>query len=126
MASTMNPKITEDIVVKFMFKNLSRKKLDPDYEYIHDVAQYLYPNTDTLPKTVAGCAHEHINIIMEDTLYATLELETLWADPEYRGPGLDIQKYTTTSHRYQTTDQNGEICRIFEHSNIIYKVLNIR
>ena len=78
MSTISNHKMIHEVVAKFFINTLLTISGDTDYESIKKMVQYLYSNADTLPKTLDGVKHGHVDLIMKDTLCATLVTVTPW------------------------------------------------
>eukprot|EP00957_Ditylum_brightwellii_P153745 11701993-Ditylum_brightwellii.AAC.1 len=45
---------------------------EPTNEQIHSIMMKLYANAAAVPTTLGGSAHDHIDVVMDMTLYSTL------------------------------------------------------
>ena len=70
----------DDVVDKLPMKKMPKIYRDPDYGNINRMMQLLYGNAASLPTTLGGGQHGHIDIIMTPQLYTTL------ANTPYKSP----------------------------------------
>ena len=65
---------------KFPIKGILKMIRKPNYGKIKNMVHNLYKNTLTLPTTLGGARHRHIELIMRPELYAKLS-QTLYTTP---------------------------------------------
>ena len=70
----------DDVVAKFPMKTMPKIDREPDYGNINTMMQLLYRKAASVPTTLGGGQHGHIDIIMTPQLYTTL------ANTPYKSP----------------------------------------
>ena len=108
------PKNIHKLVDKLVIKELPTISGELNYEYSNKIIQALYDNTSILTKTLAGVKHSHVNLIMEDTIYAKLKTGTPWEELDDPGASSTIFTNTTAAHRQQTNDSYGKSRQILK------------
>ena len=72
----MKPKKIDEVVAKFVIKNLLTICVDTYHEYLKEMIQVLYANAATITTTLSEGKHDQIDLIMMDTLKVTLTMVT--------------------------------------------------
>eukprot|EP00957_Ditylum_brightwellii_P184045 14019224-Ditylum_brightwellii.AAC.1 len=62
----------DKIKAKFPYPMLQQVEGEPDYAAINAIMQQLYKNAATIPSSLGGGAHGHIDLVMELMLYSSL------------------------------------------------------
>ena len=75
----------DKILVKLPAKTLPLLHGEPTYEAINDMMQRMYGNVATINTPLGGSSHWYLELIMKETLYATL-LEMPFIVPQDPGP----------------------------------------
>ena len=76
MLKISKPKKIDEVIAKFVTKNLPKISGETDYASLNEMTQALYYNVADFPRTLDFRKHGHVSLIMKDTLYATLMTET--------------------------------------------------
>ena len=66
----------------------------------------------------------HVGVIMNDTLYSTLDTGTPWPDQNNTGSIPTIAKNATDNHRQQANETYGKVHQIFENDATMDETLN--
>eukprot|EP00957_Ditylum_brightwellii_P208266 15356544-Ditylum_brightwellii.AAC.1 len=66
------PYRADDMTVRFPNKTITHMDGEPNYDSINAVCMQLYGNAGTIPTGVGGGQHDHISLVMDPALYATL------------------------------------------------------
>ena len=110
------PKKIDEVVAKFVIKTLPTISGETEYEYLNEMIQALYANAATVPTTLSGGKHDHVELIINETLYTTLEMRTPWEDPDDPGKIPTIATNVTVAHRQQANETHSEARRILENA----------
>ena len=71
MLTISNPKMIDEVVAKFIIKNLPKISGQSDYKSLKEIIRVLYASADTIPTTMDGGKYSNIGLIINDTQYAT-------------------------------------------------------
>ena len=107
------PKTINEVVAKFVINTLPTISGDQDYESLNEMILALYDNAFTLPTTMVGGKYFHVELIMKDTLYATLATVRPWEYLDKPGTIPTITTNHTAFHCQQSIETYVEARRIF-------------
>ena len=114
----VKPISVDDIVAEFLTKILPPIPGKSYYNCISKINQVMHGNAATIPTTLVGWAHGHVELIMKAILYVTLSATSYVAPIE---PPLtpDVSSTATCASQQQLRDQHAEEQRIFtNHINM--------
>ena len=86
------------VITKFFINTLPTISGEPEYEFLNEIIQASYENSDTLPTTLAGRKHDHIGIILKENPCATLATGTPLEDPDDTDASPTITTNATFDH----------------------------